>query len=49
MWPRIYAAEIIKAATKQERRRLLSEVPEHLQAIVEKHVVNHFALRKRDG
>jgi hypothetical protein len=45
--PRAYAFEIIKARTREERNRLLSLVPAHLQGLVKRHVTNHWE-RNRD-
>jgi len=46
LWPRHYAAQILAAPTKQERQKLLDEVPEHLKNWVKEIVVNEFELRK---
>ncbi len=47
LWPRHYAAKILAAPTKQERQKLLDEVPEHLKNWVKRIVVNEFEMRKR--
>jgi hypothetical protein len=46
LWPRHYAAKILAAPTKEQRRELLNEVPEHLQNWVKKIVMNEFERRK---
>ena len=46
LWPRQYAVKILEGKTKEERQKLLDEVPEHLQNWVKKIVVNEFELRK---
>lgn len=38
LWPRQYAAQIVKLETKDERRAALAQVPEHLRALVRTHV-----------
>jgi hypothetical protein len=42
--PRVYARDICKLATRQERSRALENVPEHLRGMVKTHVVNTFAI-----
>lgn len=46
LWPRHYAQKILAAPTKEQRRELLEEVPEHLQNWVKKIVMNEFERRK---
>lgn len=38
LWPRQYAAQILALQAIDERRAALSEVPEHLRALVRRHV-----------
>nr|WP_256836291.1 hypothetical protein [Pseudomonas oleovorans] len=38
--PRQYAAAIVALKSKDERRAALAEAPEHLRALVRKHVEN---------
>jgi len=45
LWPRHWAAKILEGKTKEERQKLLDEVPEHLQNWVKKIVVNEFERR----
>ncbi len=37
-WPRHYAESILALKTKEERIKALSEVPEHMQDLVKRHV-----------
>ena len=46
LWPRHYAAKILSAPTKEQRRQLLEEVPGHLQTWVKEIVMNEFERRK---
>lgn len=36
--PRLYAKEILQERSRDKRREMLSSVPEHLQALVKRHV-----------
>lgn len=45
-----HAKQILEAPTKQDRQKLLDEVPEHLRNWVKRIVVNEFEMRKvRNG
>jgi hypothetical protein len=36
-WPRVWAAEIMALPTKEERREMFGQVPEHLRDLVWAH------------
>ncbi len=44
--PREYAEHILTLRKREDRAKALSEVPEHLQDMVKKHVESHFMRMK---
>ena len=48
-WPRVYAAEIMSETSREKRLLMLEKVPDHLQALVKRHVEIAYELRKSVG
>lgn len=44
--PRHYAAEIVQMKTREERRKALEQVPEHLREWVKGYVLTAFEMKK---